>query len=159
MAYSLTKNDVLKLNRILLDLMLQSEADGCIIFDQAGHVMAQVGVGGHDPHLLSALGAGVFSATGELAKLLGEDEFSVVLHQGTQRSIMICAASSDALLAVIFSSNASVGMVKLYAPPAAASVRSVLENEIEGRQNINRSNQQFVLNKNEDIFGVDQSQD
>lgn len=155
MAVNLNKTDVQKLNRILVDLMLQAEADGCVVCDQAGHVLAQEGVAAEDPHLLSALGAGVFAATRELARLLGEDEFSVVLHQGTKRSILMCAASEDALIAVIFSSNASVGMVKLYTPPAAQSVRAILDDKKHDVRNaVHSDHGLFVLSDSDEVFGV-----
>jgi predicted regulator of Ras-like GTPase activity (Roadblock/LC7/MglB family) len=126
MSLTLHQNHVDQLGRILQELDAQSEADGCIVCDQAGYVIAQSGIAAEDPHLISALGAGVFAATGELAHLLGEDEFSVVLHQGTKRSILMCAVNPEVLLAVIFSAHASVGMVKLYAPLAASAIRAVV---------------------------------
>ncbi len=156
MAMSLMKGDVRRLHRILGELLSQSEADGCIISDQAGYVLEQVGIGAHDPQLLSALGAGVFAATKELARLLGEDEFSMVLHQGEKRSILICAASDDALLGVIFSSTASIGLVKLYTPTAASSIRTVLEDAKRNNHRVFSETQSFVLTGSDNVFGVSQ---
>ncbi len=156
MAYSLRKADVRRLHRILVGLLAQSEADGCLICDQAGHVLEQVGIGAHDPQLLSALGAGVFAATRELARLLGEDEFSVVLHQGIKRSILMCAANDDTLLAVIFSSSASIGLVKLYGPTAASSIRAALDEVKETADLVPSDCATFVLAQNtESVFGME----
>lgn len=155
MAFTMTRGSVRKIHRILADLLVHGEADGCLVCDQAGHVLEQVGVGSHDPHLLSALGAGVFSATRELARILGENEFSVVLHQGAVRSILLCAVNEDALLAVIFSSVSSVGLVKLYAPLAADSVRTVLEDAVTNGDEVDAGLQSFVVAEEGDLFDID----
>jgi len=154
MAYSLSRQNTEALGRVLANLMIQSEADGCLVCDQAGHVLAQAGMAADDPHLLSALGAGVFAATGELARLLGEDEFSMVMHQGKRRSILLCGANDDALLAVIFSADVNLGLVKLYTPPSAAAVRAVLEDACGQAKWVDNPEHIFVLSEDADIFGV-----
>ncbi|MFA4945781.1 MAG: roadblock/LC7 domain-containing protein [Lentisphaeria bacterium] len=128
MAFSLVQADVEKLDYILRELLIQSESNGCLVCDYSGYVLAQQGVEDQqDPLLISALGAGVFSASRELARLLGEEKFSAVFHQGERKSIFICAVNLDVLLVVIFTNDASVGLVKLYAGPATAAMREVLE--------------------------------
>jgi predicted regulator of Ras-like GTPase activity (Roadblock/LC7/MglB family) len=155
MTFELTRRDVNKLRRILLELLDQSEADACLVCDQAGHVLAHENVNKQDPLLISALGAGVFAATRELARLLGEDEFSTVLHQGLKRSILIGAATDEILIVVLFSGDHRVGLVKLYTPAAATAIRGVFD-EVQGRgetgaDSVDRS---FVLKNTGDIFGA-----
>jgi len=152
MAYTLTPQHVDKLHRILDDLLVQSEAEGCLVCDQAGHVLDHAGLATQSPQLLSALGAGVFAATGELARLLGEGEFSIVLHEGNRKSILMCAVSEEALITVIFSDSASVGIVKLYAPTAAASVRGVLEEAREAGIYAESETAAFVLSDSDAVF-------
>lgn len=152
MAFALNNSDVRKLKRILEEFLERSEADACLVCDQAGHVLAKEGLAAQDPLLISALGAGVFAASRELAGLLGEDEFSAVLHQGTQRSIMICAVNEEALMVVIFSLNASVGLVKLYAPTAATSVRAILDGAWERGPVSGDPDHIFVLSDKGSIF-------
>ncbi|MCF7854971.1 MAG: roadblock/LC7 domain-containing protein [Candidatus Pacebacteria bacterium] len=127
MAFALGKNDVNKINRVLRELLDQSESTGCLVCDHSGYVLAQQGVDTQDPLLISALGAGVFTASRELARILGEDKFSAVFHQGEKKSIFICAVNQDVLLVVIFTNEASVGLVRLYAGPAADAIRGTLE--------------------------------
>jgi len=152
MAFELTRKDINKLRRVLIDLLDQSEADACLICDQAGHVLAQENVYDQDPLLISALGAGVFAATRELAKLLGEDEFSSVIHQGTKRSILIGAADEDILLVVMFSGDAPIGLVKLYTPTAAAEVKNIVDEALIYAQTTESVDRNFVLQDEENIF-------
>jgi predicted regulator of Ras-like GTPase activity (Roadblock/LC7/MglB family) len=153
MTYELTRKDVHRLKKILMELLDQSEADSCLICDGAGHVLAHENVNRQDPLLISALGAGVFAATRELARLLGEDEFSSVLHQGLKRSVLMAAANDEVLLVVMFSGEHRVGLVKLYTPTAAAAVRGVFESiEERGASGEDSVDRIFVLKDTADIF-------
>ncbi|MDX9980029.1 MAG: roadblock/LC7 domain-containing protein [Lentisphaeria bacterium] len=154
MTYELLAVDVEKLHRILVSLMEQSEADSCLICDQAGHVLAHENLKQTDPLLISALGAGVFAATRELARLLGEDEFSTVLHQGLKRSILIGSANEEVLLVVLFSGEERTGLVKLYAPASAKAVRRVFEEiTARGKNGPESKDRNYVLKDIGSIFG------
>ena len=152
MAFSLARKDVQKLNRVLQELLERSESTGCVVCDHSGYVLAQRGPDARDPLLISALGAGVFAASRELARLLGEDEFSAVFHQGERKNIFICAVNLDVLLVVIFSNEASVGLVKLYSSPATDSLRGVLEEVREREATVAVPEHTFVLNTSDDLF-------
>jgi predicted regulator of Ras-like GTPase activity (Roadblock/LC7/MglB family) len=153
MTYELTRRDVHRLRKVLLELLDESEADSCLICDGAGHVLAHENVNRHDPLLISALGAGVFAATRELARILGEDEFSTVLHQGQKRSILIAAATEEVLLVVMFSGEHRVGLVKLYTPTAATAVRGIFESLQErGQSGEDSVDRNFVLKDTASIF-------
>ena len=154
MAFALSKTDVEKMNRVLQELLAQSEAVGCVVCDYSGYVLAQQGVDSQDPLLISALGAGVFSASRELAKLLGEDKFSAVFHQGERKSIFICAVNLDVLLVVIFTNEASVGLVKLYSGPATSTMRQILDEVQRRAATMEVPEHTFVLNLKDDVFGT-----
>ena len=153
MTYELSAQDVERIRRILVDLLDQSEADACLVCDQAGHVLASENVNDVDPLLISALGAGVFVATKELARILGEDEFSSVLHQGTSRSILMCSTTEEALLVVLFSGENRVGLVKLYTPAAATALRNVFETVKTREATTELPDRHFVLKDTSNIFG------
>ena len=131
MALTLNGQNMTQLRRILSDLIEKTEAEGCVLCDGGGHVLIQEGRGTKDPMLLAALGAGIFAGSKELARILGENEFSAVFHQGNRKSIFIRAVDGDVLLVVIFSCQESVGLVKLYALPAAARLRAIFNDIYE----------------------------
>lgn len=153
MAHSMGPADVGKMSRVLLELLDRSEAAACVVCDQAGHVLAEEGLSTQDPHLMSALGAGVFAATRELAGLLGEDEFSSVVHQGTRRSILIASVDEESLLLVIFNAGANLGLVKLYTTPAASALRTVLDQVRARGEEEAVPNHLFVLREGTALFG------
>ncbi|MBP7276334.1 MAG: roadblock/LC7 domain-containing protein [Kiritimatiellae bacterium] len=159
MSMAFMEEDVGRLGRILRDLLRQSGAEGGVVCDSGGYVLAKEGPSSQDPLLVSALGAGVFGASRELARLLGEDEFSAVFHQGEKRSIFIRSVNSEVLLVVIFSMSASIGLVRLYSGPAAASIRKVID-EVEQRgQRVTHPEQQFVLSDKGALFGANPDSD
>ncbi len=155
MTYELLAGDVEKLRRVLVSLLDQSEADSCLLCDQAGHVLAHENISKQtDPLLISALGAGVFAATRELARMLGEDEFSTVLHQGLKRSILIGSANEEILLVVLFSGEERTGLVKLYAPASAKAVRRIFEEiTARGARGPASVDRNFILKDTGSIFG------
>lgn len=150
MAYALRKNDVDKLSRVLQDLQVRSESSACLICDNSGYVLAQEGVKQQDSMLISALGAGVFSASRELAILLGEDQFSSVFHQGEKESIFISAVNEEVLLVTIFSNDSSVGLVKLYAQPASRAIASIVGEARQREEQVDTPEHHFVLNMEND---------
>jgi len=127
MTADVQAKDTEEIARILDELLVRSEAESCLLCDSGGHVLAHQGVEREDPFALGALGAGVFMASKELARMLGETEFDTVFHQGHTTSLMIRGVTPDVLLVIIFTQTASLGLVKLYADPATASLQALFE--------------------------------
>ncbi|MEI8243003.1 MAG: roadblock/LC7 domain-containing protein [bacterium] len=154
MPLAVQANDTEKIRRVLSDLLSRAEADECFLCDSGGYLVAHEGVERADAALISALGAGVFMASRELARMLGEKEFNTVFHQGENKNIFIRAVTADVLLVIIFSSAGSLGLVKLYATPAVTGLQAVFDTirtrQIEVPAADHRS---FVL-KEETIFSI-----
>ena len=51
---------------------------------------------------ISALVAGSFAATKEMARLLGEDEFTAMFHQGERDNIQLSLVGDRTLLTILF---------------------------------------------------------
>ncbi len=125
MPLAVQAKDMERIRRALSDLLSRSESDECFLCDAGGYLVAQEGVPRADCSLLAALAAGVFLASRELARMLGENEFNTVFHQGENKNIFIRAVTADLLLAIIFSSNGNLGLVKLYSAPAVADLQEL----------------------------------
>ncbi len=78
-----------------------------------------------DLQSVSALVAGSYAATREMARLLGEDEFSVLFHQGKKDSIQLTLVGERTILATVFDERTTVGMVRLYATEASEKLAKV----------------------------------
>jgi predicted regulator of Ras-like GTPase activity (Roadblock/LC7/MglB family) len=79
-----------------------------------------------DTTSIAALVAGSFASTREVARKLGETEFSVLFHQGSNENIHITLVSDRALAVIIFDDRTTIGMVRLYAQQVADDLTAVL---------------------------------
>ncbi|MBD3257433.1 roadblock/LC7 domain-containing protein, partial [candidate division GN15 bacterium] len=85
-----------------------------------------------DTTALAALLAGSFASTKEIAKLVGEPEFSVLFHQGKKDHIHMTIVGERSIMAVIFDDRTTIGMVRLYAKETANELATVFL-EIQNR--------------------------
>jgi Roadblock/LC7 domain. len=68
---------------------------------------------GLDTTTFATLTAADYSANDELAKLVGENDFSSLFHQGEKESIYVADIARRLLLVIIFDSRTTVGLVRL----------------------------------------------
>jgi predicted regulator of Ras-like GTPase activity (Roadblock/LC7/MglB family) len=120
--------DIKALDTVLDRLLDLSRAKRAMLIDIEGHMVANRGSGTDhlDVESISALVAGTFAATKATAKLLGEEEFSVLFHQGEKDSIQLTLIDDRLLLGIIFDDSTTIGMVRLYASETAKKVLEVL---------------------------------
>lgn len=99
-----------------------------ILIDKEGHMVTKAGTTGDiDLQSVSALIAGSYAATREMARLLGEDEFSVLFHQGKKDSIQLTLVGNRTLLATVFDERTTIGMVRLYAKEASEKLNVIFK--------------------------------
>ncbi len=95
---------------------LRKEANANLVFlvDKNGQLIASSGDTSHmDTTSLASLTAGNIAATGGLANLIGEKEFSILFHEGEKDHIHISLVGKRVILVVIFDSRTSLGLVRL----------------------------------------------
>ena len=120
------KDDIDSINAVLDAFLKQSAAKCALLVDKDGHMVTCRGTSKSiDLDTISALVAGSFAATREMARLLGEEEFTALFHQGKSDNIQLSLVGERALLTAIFDENTTVGMVRLYASEAAKRLAAV----------------------------------
>jgi predicted regulator of Ras-like GTPase activity (Roadblock/LC7/MglB family) len=98
-----------------------------LVISRSGQVIARAGDAEEiDAVALASLIAGHFSAVGALAVLLGEGEFPAAFQQGERVSLYLASAGAEALLAVVFGTVTSLGLVKHRAEQARGRVADTL---------------------------------
>src|ERR1044072_8200365 len=84
------REEMTKIDAVLKELANLSGAKCALLIDKDGHMVAKTGiVRDFDIDTIAALVAGSFAATREMARILGEEEFSVVFHQGQRDNIQL----------------------------------------------------------------------
>lgn len=122
------QGDVSRLEGELDGFLELSGARSALLIDREGHLVTKRGeVQQHSLEAISALVAGSFAATREMARLLGEEHFSTLFHQGARDSIQIALVGERALFAVVFDERTNLGMVRYYATEATRRLAVVLD--------------------------------
>lgn len=120
-------DEIEKIDRALIKLIKGAEAKCALLVDKDGHLITRQGfTHSLDTTALAALLAGSFASTREIARLVGEPEFSVLFHQGKRDHIHISLVGERSILVVIFDDRTTIGMVRLYAKECGEELASVL---------------------------------
>ncbi|MBI4827408.1 MAG: roadblock/LC7 domain-containing protein [Nitrospinae bacterium] len=122
------KEDLDQIDKLLEEFLKLSNAKCIFLIDKEGHLVTSKGAARNlNPETLSALVAGSFAATKEMAKMLGETEFSVMFHQGARDHIHISLVSERAISATIFDEKTTVGMVNLYSKELSSKLEKIFD--------------------------------
>jgi predicted regulator of Ras-like GTPase activity (Roadblock/LC7/MglB family) len=111
-----------------------SGARSALLIDRDGHLVTRRGESIQGSlESVSALVAGSFAATREMARQLGEEEFATLFHQGQRDSIQVSLVGDRALFATVFDERTNLGLVRFYAQETTRRMEEVLA-EIDGRE-------------------------
>jgi predicted regulator of Ras-like GTPase activity (Roadblock/LC7/MglB family) len=125
---SFYKEDIERIDKVLAEFLRLSGAKCALLIDKDGHLVTKRGeVRTIDMDTISALVAGSFAATKEMARLLGEEEFTALFHQGARDNIQLSLVGDRTLLTILFDDRTTVGMVRLYANEAAKKLSDIYQ--------------------------------
>jgi len=93
----------------------------------AGNIIAQRDNGNceHDLYSLAALASANFAAVDTMAKIVGEEEFSLLFHKGERENIHFSKVSNEFLLITIFGKEVSLGLLRLKVAEAVEKVKEM----------------------------------
>jgi len=116
-----------------IELILNEELIGlgvtCVLLiDLAGNILVNLDDGKtqHDVYSLAALAAGNFGAVNEMAKIIGETDFSLLFHKGEKESIHFSRISDDLLLLTIFGKEVSLGFLRLKVAEGIRKIQAII---------------------------------
>ena len=116
-----------KIKTVLARLCVESAARVVFLVDRDGQPIAFHGdIGDMDTTSFSSLAAGNVAATSSMAKLIGEDVFPAVVHEGERESIFINVIGRS-LLVVVFDERSTISLVKLRTKKASFEVGALLD--------------------------------
>jgi predicted regulator of Ras-like GTPase activity (Roadblock/LC7/MglB family) len=151
------KEDIEIIGKSLNAFLKNANAQCALLVDKDGHLVTKEGQSAtFDVDTISALVAGSFAATKQMAKLLGEEEFSIMFHQGKKDNIQLSVVGDRTILAVIFDDRTTLGMVRLYSSQVSTKLGEVFR-EIARRktesETISKDFGNAARGKLDDIFG------
>ena len=102
------------------------EASGALtalLVTRQGTVAAEVGdISYMNTTALAALIAGMFTATREVARMVGENQFSILLQQGQQRHIHISLVCDDLMMVMVFEGIHKSGTIRHEARKVSSTI-------------------------------------
>jgi predicted regulator of Ras-like GTPase activity (Roadblock/LC7/MglB family) len=103
------------IHHTLMENLIDVGAQSAILIDTAGNIVsvADNGSGTRDVHSLAALAAANFGAMSTMAKIVGENEFSLLFHKGLKENIHLSKVNDNFLLISIFNNQVSLGFLRL----------------------------------------------
>ncbi len=104
------------INETLSELVEKTEALTALLISRHGICLGQAGGGAKlNATALAALVAGMFSATKEVANIVGEEQFSILLQQGEKRHIHISLIGEKSMMVIVFEDYSRIGRVRFAA--------------------------------------------
>lgn len=120
-------------------LVTAANAKVVFLVDKNGQLITSSGhTEGIDTTSLASLTAGNIAATGGLAKLIGEKEFSILFHEGEKDNIHISIIGHRVILVVIFDEKSSLGLVRLRVKKSGEELERIFA-DIDSKAETDRS--------------------
>lgn len=117
-----------QINAVLEKLLREANAKVIFLVDKNGQLISGVGeTERFDTTSLASLTAGNIAATGGLAKLIGEKEFSILFHEGEKDNLHISIVGGRVILVVLFDSRSSLGLVRLRVKKASEELTTIFD--------------------------------
>lgn len=124
-------------------LCVECAARVVFLVDRDGQPIAFHGdIGDMDTTSFSTLAAGNVAATSSMAKLIGEDVFPSVFHEGERESIFISVIGRS-LLVVVFNERSTLSLVKLRTKRSSFEVASILDEAVSSSATYKLNNNSF----------------
>ncbi|MDQ4123874.1 MAG: roadblock/LC7 domain-containing protein [Acidobacteriota bacterium] len=116
-----------RLKTVIARLSLETAARMVLLIHRDGQPIAFHGdVQAVDTTSFSSLAAGNVAATSSMARLIGENAFPALSHEGERESIYISVVGQT-LLVVVFDERSTLGLVKLRVKRATQEIGTILE--------------------------------
>lgn len=113
-SWSFTEEDFAAITGALTRFLGASNARCALLVDRAGQLVATAGEQpDFDPTAFATLTAADFSANDQLARLVGEQDFSTLVHQGEKESMVLADVARRVILVALFDQRTTLGLVRL----------------------------------------------
>jgi predicted regulator of Ras-like GTPase activity (Roadblock/LC7/MglB family) len=128
----ITDKDAKKINYCLNKMVSSSMAHSVLLIDRSGQLIAHHGNTLEiDILSLSALTAANFGATAEIARMLGEEEFTLLFHKGRYENVYFSAIGEHVIMVTLFDDKTSLGLIRLQINKVIDELSTILSSIFE----------------------------
>jgi len=154
--WTIYEEDYWAINTQIKDLLKNSNSQSVLLIDKTGQMIASVGIEPEfDLMSFASLCAADFEANAQLAKLIGEKDFSTLYHQGSDESMYLAKVAQQIILVVLFNKRTTLGLVRLRVKKAVEGLDTILPRlfdklEYENEE-LNEFDEEFTDELNKEI--------
>lgn len=150
-SWSFTEEDFTAINETLERFLANAQARSALLVDRAGQLVATAGEQPtFDPMAFATLTAADFSANDQLAKLIGEQDFKTLFHQGETSSMYLADIARRVILVVVFDTRTTLGLVRLKMKDTVGELNRLFE-QIFARVRTGEVQQSILAGADDDI--------
>ena len=121
-----------KISRLADRLLREANAEFVALIDRNGQPISwSGGLEGLDKTALASLAAGNVAATEGLARMIGEQRFLSMYHEGDRDHLYMSAVGEIGILVVAFNERSSLGLVRLRVRQVTPDMEDVIQEVIE----------------------------
>jgi len=125
--WSIFEEDYWAIHTILTELLQNSNAQSVLLIDRTGQLISSLGMPpDFDVISFSSLCAADFEANTQLARLIGERDFTTLYHQGADESMYLSRVDTRVIVAVLFDRHTTLGLVRLRVKRAVDQLSPIL---------------------------------
>lgn len=127
--FVLTSSMLEKAQNILVSSLVDAGVRSVLLIDSAGNILVNCGqeADGIDATSLAALAAANLGATCQIAKLIGEEDFTLLFHKGKTGNINFGRIGNDLILIAIFGEEVSLGLIRCRIADISEPLRVIFE--------------------------------
>jgi len=127
-SWSFREEDFKVITGLLSGLLRETSVRSLLLVDRTGQIVANVGeVPQFDTQAFASLTAADFSANDQLAKMIGEHEFSSLFHQGEKESMYLVDIARRVILVALFDDRTTLGLVRLKVKATVEELTRIFE--------------------------------
>jgi len=151
-SWSFTEEDFGAITTSLQKFLFDANAKCALLVDRSGQLVATVGEQpDFDPTAFATLTAADFSANDQLAKLIGENDFNSLFHQGETASMYLADVARRVILVVLFDNRTTLGLVRLKMKETVAELTRLFEHVFSRAQNAPSSQAGLLAGADDEI--------
>ncbi len=130
-GWSFDEEDLNAIKQSVRRFLDETGAHSSLIVDRSGQLISTVGKPlAFDPTVFATLTAADFSANAQLARLIGETDFTTLFHQGEKESMYVADVARRLILVVLFDTRTPIGLVRLKIKPVVQELTAQLDRAI-----------------------------
>ena len=127
-SWSFREEDLKVITGLMSGLLRETSVRSLLLVDRTGQIVTNVGEAPQfDTQAFASLTAADFSANDQLAKMIGEHEFSSLFHQGEKESMYLADVARRVILVALFDNQTTLGLVRLKVRATVEELTRVFE--------------------------------